>query len=465
MSAPFLWILFPLMLGGGAMLFPRWRAVGILGGFTCLFLSGVALLIPIDEAMRFGPFSLKIASTTFVLGRSFVLPAAAAPWLAVVFGLCAFWFFGAAIVDGVMHVVPLGLIITGLLVASIAVQPFLFAALLIEIAVLAAVPMLSPPEQRAGRGVLRFLVYQTLGMPFLLFVGWLLPGVEASPADLALTIQAMSLLAIGFAFLLAIFPLHSWMPQVLEESSPYAAGFLLWILPTLAGLFGMSFLDRYAWLRSSPQVMDGLRTLGLIMLVSAGLWSAFERHFGRIMGYLVMAETGFFLLSLSLVMQIGSDLVFLFLIPRGLTTALWALSLSILGGRDRALRFGSMQGLGRIYPFASLGLEMAVLSSAGFPLLAGFPPRLALWQALARQSPGQAIWFLVGLLGLLVGATRMLAVLVRAQPQIAWTSEESLPQRALLAFGVLSLLLLGVFPQAALPIIGRLPLLFPHLGR
>ena len=41
-------------------------------------------------------------------------------------------------------------------------------------------------------------------------------------------------------------------------------------------------------------------TVGLIMVVSGGLLAAFQRHLGRIMGYAVIVETGFSILTISL---------------------------------------------------------------------------------------------------------------------------------------------------------------------
>jgi hypothetical protein len=96
--------------------------------------------------------------------------------------------------------------ITGLMVASLAVEPFLYAALFIEMAVLLAIPLLTSIYSPPGRGIVRFLIYQTLAMPFILVTGWLLAGVEASPGDLALAAQSTSMLGLGFAFLLAVFP-------------------------------------------------------------------------------------------------------------------------------------------------------------------------------------------------------------------------------------------------------------------
>lgn len=465
MSAPVLWVVLPILIGGFTFLLFDERSIAWMGGLASLFLAGIALVLPIDEALKIGPVSLKVASTASLLGRSLVLPPGDAPLLVLIYGTCAIWFFGAAQAGVARRLVPLGLIINALMVASIAVQPFLFASLLIETAVLAAIPLLTTQNQKPGNGVMRFLIYQTLGMPFILFAGWLLAGVEASPGDLALTIESTVMLGLGFAFLLAIFPLYDWIPQLMEESSPYVVGFLLWLLPTIAAIFAMSFLDRYAWLRTSAEVITGLRVVGLVMLVSGGLWAAFQQHAGRLMAYTVIADTGFLLLSIGLATEGSTDLFFLFLIPRGLALVIWALSLSILRRENGNLRFEALQGLARSYPLATGGLILAALSTAGFPLLAGFPPRLALWEGLAVQSMGSAIWYLVGVFGLLIGAVRLLAVLVMDEEETAWSMRETLLQRGMLGLGLIGLLILGIFPQAVRPLIENLPLMFQHLGR
>ena len=270
-------------------------------------------------------------------------------------------------------------------------------------------------------------------MPFILVAGWLSAGVEASPGDLALTIQSTTMLGLGFAFLFAVFPLYNWLPLLMEESSPYIIGFLLWLLPTITSILVMNFLDRYAWLRTSAQVMSALRVAGLLMVVSGGIWTAFQRHLGRMMAFAAVAETGFILLALSLDPTMGLPIIFLLLIPRGLGLAVWALSLSVLDSNTESLGFSSVQGMARIYPLAATGLILSALSTAGFPLLAGFPPRLALWNGLAQQSLGTGLWLLIGIIGLATGAIRMLAVTVMADEKTAWASKESWAQRACLA--------------------------------
>jgi formate hydrogenlyase subunit 3/multisubunit Na+/H+ antiporter MnhD subunit len=302
-------------------------------------------------------------------------------------------------------------------------------------------------------------------MPFILLAGWLLSGVEASPGDLALAAQSASMLGLGFAFLLAIFPLYSWIPLLLEETSPFVVGFLLWILPTITLIFGAGFIDRYSWLRASPQLTTALQFTGTIMLVTGGLWAAFQRHIGRIMAYGSIAETGFCLLALSLDPKLGIPILFLLIPARALGLAVWSLSLTIIKQQEGSMRFGAVRGLLRSSPFASAGLVLATLSTGGFPLLAGFPARLALWDSLARVSIGAAIWMGVGIIGLLTASFRSLAVLSMAEEYTGWEVKEDWLQGIMLGLGMIGLFVLGLFPQTVQYFLSNLPAMFEHLGR
>ena len=465
MSAPILWIFLPAALAIPAMLIRNQRILSILGGSLAILLAFIALIIPIDQALQVGNFSLKIAPAIEILGRRLILVPADGSLLAIFYGLVAIWFFGSEVTDTARRLVPFGFMITALLVASIAVEPFLYAAILIEIAVLLAIPLLLPLDQAPGPGVMRFLIYQTLGMPFILFAGWLLAGVEASPGDLALAVQSATILGLGFAFLLALFPLYTWLPMLSEEVSPYALGFLFWVLPTITIVFGMGFLDRYSWLRTSEQLTRIMSVGGLLMVVTGGLWSAFQRHLGRQMAYAVIAETGFSLLAFSLSQEKAVETVFLLIIPRSIALLVWAMSLTRMKEVVEPMRFSAVQGLARTYPITAAGLVLAHLSVAGFPLLAGFPIRLALWEGLASQSLGVAFWFLIGILGLLTGATRTLAVLVMAPEETGWEIREGWASGIMIGLGVIGLFILGIFPQTFRFVLVNLPTMFEHLGK
>lgn len=462
MTAPLLWIILPFVAGALILLLSQKMAAWV-GGLISALLSLTALFIPIDVALLLGSVSLKISPSIQVFGRSFDLNTADGPLLALIYGLAAIWFFGTEAAKMTNRFVALGLMILALLTASIAVEPFLYAALLIEVAAMLVIPLLAPPYQNPGRGVVRFLIYQTLAMPFILFSGWMLAGVEASPGDLSSTLQAGIMLGMGFAFLFAIFPLYNWIPMLTEESSPYAVGFLLWALPTFTVIFCLGFFDRYAWLRSTPQFSNAIQFAGVFMVASGGIFAALQRHLGRIFGYAAIVETGLIVLVLGLNGNRMVDIAFLTLIPRGLELAVWALALTIIKSEASTLRFSEVQGLARKYPAAVAAIILAHLSMMGFPLLAGFPSRLALWGQLAAQSITFSFWVILGVSGLLVAVIRSLAVFVMSSENVKWEFNESWIQVGMLSIGVLGLFILGMFPQTMQLFLTSLPSLFEHL--
>ena len=465
MNAPTIWIVAPIFFAILLLFITNQRALSLLGGGFAIGLALVAQFVPLEEAMRIGAFSLKIDSSLTVLGRVLLIPPAESSLLALIYGAAALWFFGAEAANTATRIVPYGLMITALMVASIAVEPFLYAALFIEMAILIAIPLLTSIYIPPGRGVVRFLIYQTLAMPFILLAGWLLAGVEASPGDLALAGQSAAMLGMGFAFLLAIFPLYNWVPLLMEESSPFIVGFLLWILPTITIIFGTGFLDRYSWLRSSPQLIIALRSAGLLMVVTGGLWAAFQRHLGRIMAYGSIAETGFSLLALSLDSKLGIPILFLLIPARALGLAVWSLSLTVIKENTETMRFAGAQGMLRITPLAGMGMVIAALSTSAFPLLAGFPARLALWENLARVSLSGALWMGIGITGLLISVFRSLAVISMAEEYTDWQLRESPTQVFMLGLGLIGLFVLGLFPQTVQYFLSNLPAMFVHLGR
>ncbi len=465
MSAPLLWIAAPFAAGVFILLVPRERFAAWMGGGISASLAFIALVIPIDTALLLESVSIKIAPSVQIFGRSFELNTADGPLLATIYGLAALWFFGTEASGTGNRFVSLGLMIVALLTASIAVEPFLYAALLLVMAAMLAIPLLLPANQKPGRGVVRFLIYQTLAMPFILTSGWMLAGVEASPGDLGTTIQAGVMLSLGFAFLLAIFPLYNWIPMMMEENPPYATGFLLWALPTFTIIFALDFLDRYAWLRTTPQLASAIQFAGAIMVASAGIFAALQRHLGRILGYAAIAETGLLVLVMGLGTSEIVNLTFITLIPRGLELTVWALALSIIKRNAPSLQFNEARGMARAYPVAVAAILLAHLSMTGFPLLAGFPPRLALWYELAGRSLVISFWVFLGMLGLLFAAIRSLAVFVMTRDDTNWSWSESWVQTVMLGFGGLGLFILGMFPQVMQPFIETLPSLFEYLGQ
>jgi len=467
MNAPLIWIGLPFVLGALLLLIPQERLVAWMGGLIALGLSVFALLVPTNTALDvFGFFSLRIDSSLSLLGRQVNLPPATQIMLVLVYALGAFWFFGTLAVGNARRIIPPGLMIISILIASLAIRPFLYAAILIQGAILLSVFMLAEPGKPAGRGLIRFLIYQSLAMPFILFAGFLLTGIEVGPRDLDEILQAAVLLGLGFAFLLSIFPLSTWLPMLAEETNPYVVGFVFSIFPTFSMLFGLNFIDRYAWIRESQAFFDALRFVGLMTAFTGGFWIAFQRHAGRVFGFAAVTELGLSLAAISLPDRtLGLQIVFIMILPRALSYGTLAMSLAVLAGVTNSLRYQSLQGLSRQYPLATVGIFLSLLSLSGVPLLAGFPVRQVLWQGLAELGFWAPFWMGLANLGIWIVSMRILAVLVMTSADAAWESRETPAQRVLISLGLVALLASGLFPQWVGPLLVNLPGLFPQLLR
>ena len=293
-------------------------------------------------------------------------------------------------------------------------------------------------------------------------------GLEVDLIDETYLLRASLLLGLGFALQLAIIPFHSWIPMLGKESHPYAAAFVFTMVPGAITLIVLGVFERLPWFGVTPDVHTLLRVMGVMMVVFAGLWAAFQNNLGGMLGYAAIFEIGFSLVLIGLIAgnfeskHLGVFYAMLF--PRGLGLGLWALALAVMRTRTASLNFDDIQGGGRILPITTGALVLAQFSLAGVPLLASFPIRLPMWNDLAQISSALTIWALIGCMGLLIGGVRTLAVLVIGSEGQDWQISETRAETIFLAIGILLLLILGLFPQWILPFIANLPFKFAQLG-
>lgn len=453
MNAPQIWIILPGIISFLLIIFQRWRKIvaGVGSVFT-IALAVFAWFAPIGEKFKFLFWTLEISDTLYVLGRRLILTSNDRPILVVIYLATAFWIVGSAFFRTEKQFAGLSLDVSALLVAALAIEPFLYAAILLEMVVLVCVPLLVIPGSKSNSGVLRLLTFQTLAMPFILFTGWLLAGVEVNPNDSSLVPQAAIFMAIGFGLLFSIFPFHSWIPLLTKEAHPIPTSFVLFILPLVIGLFGINFTERFSWLYTTPWLYVYLRLSGVLMITLGAVWSIFQKNLGRLMGFTAITEIGISLLTLSLGLgEIENrplfGLYFTSLLPRGISYGLWAVSLAIIKNERKSLDYKDIRGVAYHFPFVVAGLTIAVLSLIGFPLTAGFSSDMSLWQYLIQQFSLAANVSLLGSIGLIIGYFRGLSVMLNTSDDVVWEFREKIGERVLLILASVSLVILGIFPQ------------------
>jgi len=467
LSMPVLWVLLPLAVAGITVIFRNYRLFSLLLSSTLSFgLAALAFFFPEEMSLNLGPLTLSFIESLDILGRQISIPVEILPFIALIFGANGLWALSSGI-TGTPHILRASsLAITALLTAALGIEPFLYAALLIQAVVLISIPMLSVESGESPIGVLRYLTLQTLAMPLILFAGWLLSGVETLPPESDLIGQSAMVLGLGFALLLGIFPFHSWVPMVSERSHPSVFSFLFFIVPAAILLFSLNFFNRYPFLRGLEDLAVTLRGFGALMIVLGGLWTAFQENLKRAFGFSSLTETGFSLLALSLIPQGGVTWLLLIIPVRALGFWLWGYTLTLIETHTGSLTFDALRGFARRYPILSFGLLLAQLSIAGLPLLAAFPVKIALLTALRSAGSAYFTWSFIGSLGLFLFTLRLLAIFVTPDEEIAsrgWALNEKTYEYLPILAAILFLILMGVFPETFLAGIMNTLTAFPQL--
>lgn len=465
MSAPLIWIVIPIGLALLMLTLSRFRKVVLPVSIgLCLLLAVLAWKLPVDETIRISSLIFKVDSSMSILGRTLTLNGGLLTLVIFIYIFMSLWLVGFSLTRLPTWAVPLSMIMAALLISATAIEPFLYAALMIELVVLISIPLLVPPFTGMHQGVMRYLTFMTLAMPFILYTGWILAGVETTPSDSELVTRSLIMLGLGFSFLLALFPFNTWVPMLLEKSSPLMVGLLMNLLTAVVIVFALNFIDRYLFMREDDRLFTAVRFAGLVMVVIAGVWAAFERHLGRLLGYAILMQTGLALLSVSLNASEGWSLLFSQYIPRSVGIASAALALELLRQRTGGLTYADVRGKLRQFPFISACLLFSLFSLGGLPLLAGYPLRQALMAGLSAGSGTDSIWVLVGSLGFLFACLRVMANLAETGADEGWKVQEK-PVEALFISGlILVIWLVGLYPQIFLPLMTGLLNAFEHLG-
>ncbi|GAB4530357.1 MAG: hypothetical protein Fur0018_17620 [Anaerolineales bacterium] len=452
MNAIYLWVVLPLMTGVLLLILPMPRRVSLgVGAGLAISLALAAFLLRIGQPL---PMTGRLLGDTFrILGRSLILPDAARPWLAFWFFVLAVWLLTCLRLTVTPAFPGVALIGVSLWIAALSVEPFVYAAILIFLALLVWLPVLLP-DSAALRAVQRFFTLQLLAVPFLLFIGWMLAGTETLPGQGSLALRAGLMLALGLTFSLGVFPFHTWYPALSEAAPVIPTGFLLALLPVVGLHIAALFLQRYAWLRDAPQTVIYLLFAGRMTFVAAGVLAALETRLARLWGYALMAETGALLLALRYFPDGGIGLFAAMLLPHGLLT--W-LGTFVLAHLPADTRFSRLQGLFRRNPWLAAGFLAALGTAAGLPSLPAFPVRMVLW-----QWENASLWVLIGQIGLWIAFLRTLSVFLMGEPP---EKQDVLPRgtRLLLGIGISLHFLVGLFPRFFFPLMDALTAIFPHL--
>lgn len=451
MSTPLLWIGVPLLVALAMLpilrnkVFIKW-----LGSGAALTLAVSAWLVPIEADFHVLFWNIRIEDQFLVFGRRFVLDNPDRPLIVFLFLIVFFWFFILDLEAVPVQLIPLGLIGLVLILTSYAVEPIFYGALFIGFLALVFSILLSPPGKSATPGVYRYLITQILGIIFILFAAWLASWVDFDPGENVLILRSVIILSLGFSILLAVFPFTSWIFMISEQNHPYLSGFVLNFYLIGVVLYALRFITDPGWIQPIGDIQGPFQTAGVLMIGLGAISAVFSDHLGRVLGSSVAAAVGRWLLAVSLINQ-GNDLLFGLMMIQTLGIALTSLSLSLLDRLVPDLEYDSIKGAGRLWPGIAVGIAAGLFSTAGFPLIGGFPYYWKLGAQLIDQSTWIPVVYFLGNLGLVLASIRVLTVLYRpADGELVLITGSRFSQAAIIFLSLL-LLLLGLIPNLLQP--------------
>ena len=451
-SMPLIWIGIPLLVGILLIPLVRYRklSVGIVSTVS-LLLAVLALIFPSNLAVIVLGRRFEFNPLLLLLGRLIRVDYASLTAIALLYLVNFAWNFVSLRFKVSQYFGALSLVTTAFWVTTLAVEPFLYAAVIVSIIVLISVPLFSPRGESDQPGLFCYLILQALAMPLILLSGWMLAGIGSAPSASPLIIRATLMVLLGFVLWLGVFPLHSWLPMLSNESHPWVVSMLLSGRQIALLVYLLYFLDRYAWLRNLPNIFTDFRLIGLVMIAVGGISAASQKNFRRLFGYFFLIETGYSLLSIGLAPSGGLTYFALLFIPKFLCYWLWSFSLGVLteAGNFADSSLEQLKDLLNRAPFLAAGMFFSLLALTGAPFFALFPVKRMLWGLVGGSEPKWLIFLLIGTAAMILLILNLLRLVITPTNQTD-KIHEGLFAKVMICAVILLIIMVGIFPHVFL---------------
>ena len=414
----------------------RGGLAGLLAGMTTLVTARLCLSMPFDWSLQ-------------VLGRNMLLRPADRMFLAFAFFLVTLYFIYAWSLSQGWSFSPFVLIIMGLFSASTMVDNTIIAVLLLEAAAALTVLVIQAGRHSSIKAGLHYLVTVTLAIPPLLIAAHLSEMRILNPADTTLPRLTGLLLIFGFGLFLGVVPFQSWLSMVSTEAPPMVSAFLFSVGSSVVIFKMFGAFHKFPWLVTDGDVLHLALLAGVASVILGGVLAAFQRDFGRLLGWAGLADMGFLLVSLSPGSSEALAVSALLLLNRWVAISLICMGMGVLRRERQVDSFEAMAGVIWHKPFSVFGLAVGGLSLAGFPLTGGFTAHWLALQVLTGEARKWIVVLILASITISIGYLRGVAQ-TAGEPTVEPNEAEPFPVRLLILGLVAVSMFLALYPQIAL---------------
>jgi NADH-quinone oxidoreductase subunit N len=269
----------------------------------------------------------------------------------------------------------------------------------------------------------------------------------AGPAGPLLTLGLVAAL-VGFAFKIAAFPFHMWVPDTYEAAStPFVAW--LSVAPKAAGFVAIFRVYFEGGSERAAAWVPVAALLATITMLAGNLMALPQQNTKRLLAYSGIAQIGYMLVGVAAASASGTAMVLFYLVAYVFGNMGAFLVVEALARAEGSEATAAFRGLAQRSPLLALAMLLFLLSLGGIPFVAGFWAKLYVFWAAAERG----LYWLV-LLGAILTVVALFYYLLIAKrlyieeperpgpvpvaPTLAWSV-------ALCALGVV---ILGLYPKA-----------------
>jgi NADH-quinone oxidoreductase subunit N len=270
----------------------------------------------------------------------------------------------------------------------------------------------------------------------------------ATAAESPLLALGLITALVGFAFKIAAFPFHMWVPDTYEAApTPFVAW--LSVAPKAAGFVAIFRVYFEGGAERAATWMPVAAALATVTMLAGNLMALPQQNTKRLLAYSGIAQIGYMLVGVAATSASGTAMVLFYLVAYVFGNMGAFLVVEALARAEGSEATTAFRGLAQRSPLLALAMLLFLLSLGGIPFVGGFWAKLYVFWAAAERG----LYWLV-LLGAVLTVVALFYYLLVAKRM--YIEEPERPGRipvaptlavsvALCAIGVVGL---GIYPRA-----------------
>src|SRR5450631_1980222 len=210
----------------------------------------------------------------------------------------------------------------------------------------------------------------------------------------------------AFAIKVPMFPFHTWLPDAHVEA-PTAGSVILAAVLLKMGTYGFLRFSLPLLPQASvdQRIVQVLAILSLIGIIYGALVSLMQSDWKKLIAYSSVSHLGFCTLGIFSLNPNGIAGSVLQQVNHGISTGMLFMVIGVIYERRHTREIKEYGGLAHVMPKFAIVFAIAMLSSAGLPLLNGFIGEFTILQGAFEAN---YIWAAFAVLGVIFGAAYLL---------------------------------------------------------